>query len=338
MPILRRRVRADTVCRSTRRKFLIALGSGALAGPLACVAQQLQKVHRIGILSAIAASGRDVAFMNALREFGYVEGKNSVIERRYPEGNVDRLSAFAVDLVQQKVDVIFAPQTVAAAAAKRVTQVIPIVFAVAPDPVGSGLVTSLPRPGGNVTGTSSIATELSAKRLQILKEAFPKISRVAVFTSSEPIVAAHFAEVQRAAKVLGMEVLAVQLRRRGDSDQVFALIRKWGGDSVYVIQSSTNFNNRELLAEFAARTRLPAIFPYRESAEAGGLVSYGANFEALYQRAATYVDRILKGAKPADLPVEQPTTFELVINMKAAIAIGIRLPQELLLRANKVIE
>ena len=174
--------------------------------------------------------------------------------------------------------------------------------------------------------------------MQILKEAFPKSSRVAVFISSEPIVSVVLAEVQRAAKTLGMEVLSIKIQRRDDFEQAFALLRKWRADSLYVFESPTNFFNRKLLGEFTAKTRLPSVSPVKEYAEAGGLMSYGVNYELHYRRAATYVDKILKGAKPADLPVEQPTTFELVINMKAAKALGITFPQSILLRADKVIE
>ena len=261
-----------------------------------------------------------------------------MIERRYPESGADRLPSYAADLVRLGVDVIFAPNTVAAIAAKQATAAIPIVFAVAPDPVGSGLVASLSRPGANITGTSSIATELSAKRLQILKEAFPKISRVAVFISGERIVNVHLAEVQRAAKALRIDILSTQIQHRAEFEPELAKLRKWRADSVYVIQSSTNFNNRELLVEFAAKTRLPAIFPYEESVELGGLLSYGTSFDALYRRAATYVDKIIRGAKPVDLPVEQPTIFELVVNKKTATALGIKFPNSILVRVTKVIE
>ena len=324
-----------------RRKLLIALGAGALAASLASFAQQQQKVYRVGILgtgTAASFSSYYEAFSQGLGELGYVEGKNISIERRFADGNPDRLPALAAELVQQKVDVIFASNTSSVQAARQVTGTIPIVFAVVGNPIGAGFVASLARPGGNITGASGIQWELSAKRLQILKEAFPNVSRVAVVVSSEPVVATQFAEVQRAAKILGMEVMSIEVRRRDDFEQGFTLLRKWRADSIYVAESPTNAFNSKLLAEFAAKIRLPAAYASKQYVEAGGLMSYGANYEALYRRAATYVDKILKGAKPADLPVELPTKFELVINMKTAKALGIKIPDAIRLRADEVIE
>ena len=331
----------------TRRRLVLALGAGALASPLASFAQQ-QKVYRVGMVTSDdpATSGHLAgAFTQGLRELGYIEGKNILIDRRFAEGNLDRLPALAANLVQQKVEVMFAPDGESARAAKQATGTIPIVFASVSDPIGSGFVASLPRPGGNITGISNFAQELSAKRLELLKEAFPKISRAAVFVSSESIAAVQFAEVQRAAKALGMEVLSVKAQLRDDIEQGFAQLRtwhaelrKWRANSMYFLETTNNYYNRWLLAEFAAKMRLPAIFGSKDYVKAGGLMSYGVSYESNYRRAATYVDKILKGAKPGDIPVEQPTRFELVINMKTAKALGIKIPNSILLRADTVIE
>lgn len=321
----------------TRRRLLAAFA--ALAGARALTAfGQERGPARLALFSTVSASDRDVAFVQALRDLGYVEGKNIVIERHYMQGQTDRLAVVAAELVRRNPDIIFAPQTIAAAAVKKATGTIPIVFATAPDPVGSGLVASLARPGGNVTGLSSIATELNAKRLELLREAFPKTSRVAVFGSAEPIVARHVEEVERAAKALGIRTHLLQLQRADEIGRCLAQLREWNADAIYVIQSSTNFNVRKLLVELSAAARLPAMFPYSETAEAGGLMSYGTDFDGLYRQAAGYVSRILKGAKPADLPVEQPTRFEFVINLRTSKALKLRLSPAMLARANRVIE
>ena len=229
--------------------------------------------------------------------------------------------------------------TLAAQAAKQATGTIPIVFATVADPVAEGFAESLARPGGNITGVSNVGTVLSGKLLQILKDAVPTTSRVAVFTAPRaPHAAAQFSELEAAAKALHMEVLAVQIRRREDFDPVLARLREWRADSMYVMQGAENSAVRQFLVEFAAKSRLPAIYPQRNYAEAGGLISYGSNFDANYHRAATYVDKILKGAKPGELPIEQPTKFELVVNVKTAKALGFTIPQALLLRADEVIQ
>ena len=325
----------------TRRRVILAFAAGALAAPLASFPQQQQRVYRIGILdplSQIEVEANYNAFMQGLRELGYDEGKNILIERRFGEGHFDRLPALAADLVKQKVEVILAPNTVASRAARQATDTIPIVFSIVGDPVGIGLAASLARPGGNVTGISDVSADLSAKRLQLLKEVSPRSSRVAVFTSNEPQAIHQFAEVQRAAKFLHMMVLSVQVQNRSDFAENSALLRKWGADSMYVVSTVANFLNRRLLAEFVAMVRLPAIYPHSRYTEAGGLISYGANHPALFRRAAAYVDKILKGSKPAELPIEQPTVFELIVNMKTAKALGIKIPGSILVQATKVIE
>ncbi len=341
-----RRVRADDVAelqvccgRVTRRKLLVALGAAALASPLASLAQT--KIWRIGIPGNMSASDKMLeSFTQGLRELGYVEGNNVVLERRLAEGDVARLDALAAELVRQKPDVIFAPNSISVDAAKKATGTIPIVFCIAGDPVGSHFVASLAHPGGNITGTSNIPQELSAKRLQLLKEAAPKISRVAVFGDQTigDISRIQVEEVKRAAKVLGMEVLVTGIKARNDIEPVSAQLRKWRADSILIISAPTNTFNRKLLVEFSEKIRLPAIYADKLFAEAGGLITYGPNIETLYRRAAFYVDKILKGAKPADIPVEQPTTFELVVNMKTAKVLGIKIPNLILVRTDKVIE
>lgn len=321
----------------TRRHLLAAFAALTSAAAVPAFGQK-PVLLRLGLLSTVSPSDRDVAFMQALRELGYAEGRDIVIERHYLEGQTTQIAAAAADLVRRKVDIIFAPQTIAAIAAKKATSTIPIVFAVAPDPVGSGLVAGLARPGGNATGTSSMSTELNAKRLQLLREAFPKTSRVAVIQSSEAVVAIHVEDIQRAARTSRFETYFMQCQRADEFEQCLTQLRNWRADAIYVIQSSTNFNSRKLLVALSAKARLPAMFPYSESTEAGGLMSYGTDFDELYRRAAGYVARILKGAKPADLPVEQPTKFELVINMQTARALDLKVPSAVLARADRVID
>lgn len=324
-----------------RRKLLLALGASTLASPLSSLAQPATKIWRVGILGNMSASDPlPEAFMQGLRELGYVEGKNVIIERRFGEGDASRLDALAADLVRQKPDVIFAPNSISVEAAKKAAGTIPIVFSIAGDPVGSRFVASLAHPGGNITGTSNIPAELSAKRLQLLKEAAPKIARVAVFDdqTSTDISRIQVEEAKRAAKVLGMEVLVTRITARNDFEPVSAQLRKWRADSILIISAPTNTFNRKLLVEFAAKMRLPAIYADKIFAEAGGLIAYGPSFEALYRRAATYVDKILKGAKPGDIPVERPTKFELIVNMKTAKSLGINIPGTILVRADRVIE
>ena len=319
---------------TTRRQFLIVLGTAVPAAQTVSAAQHA-KLRRVGVL----LNAPSEVMTESLRQLGYVEGKNVLIVRRFAEGNLERLPALAADLSQQNVEVIFAGGTPALTAAKEAAAGrIPIVFANSSDPVGMGFVASLARPGGNITGISNIGHELTAKRLELLKEIFPKSSRVAVFVTKDPIVARHVPEIQRAANKLGIEVLSVELLRRDGVERASAQLSKWRADSMYFLETSDHFSNRKALAEFAAKVRLPAIFPVRQYAEAGGLISYGADYDANYRRAAAFIDRILKGAKPADIPVELPTKFDLVINMKTAEMIGITFPPSVLARADRVIE
>jgi putative ABC transport system substrate-binding protein len=322
-----------------RRREFIALIGAAMA-PLSARGQQrpMPVIGFLGSASPGPNSPNVAAFRRGLSEAGYVEGQNVAIEYRWAEGQYDRLPALAADLVRQKVAVIFAPNTVAAVAAKQATGSVPIVIAVASDPIERGLIASLARPGGNITGTSSISRELNAKRLQLLKEAFPQISRMAIFASVQLNTASMIEEIHRTARALGLESLSIHAKRRDDFEMAFVQLSEWHADSMYSAENVDNFDNRRLLVDLAARARMPAIFPTREYVESGGLVSYGTNYEALYRRAAAYVDKILKGAKPADLPVEQPTRFELLVNMKTANALGLTIPPSILALADEVIE
>jgi putative ABC transport system substrate-binding protein len=319
---------------------LLALG----AAPFAAEAQQAAKVARIGYLSTnLAASpNRPEAFRQGLRDLGYVEGRNLVIEYRYAEGKVEQLPALAAELVALKVDVIVASGTLAALAAKQATSTLPIVFSPAGDPVGSGLVTSLARPGGNVTGLSAFAPELVGKRLELLKQAVPGVSRVAVlwqpgaFGERAEMDTLKRAEV--AARDLGVPLQFVEARGPADFDRAFSDMTRARAGALTVLASNMFNSERRRLVDLAAKNRLPALYSARELVDAGGLMSYGANLADLNRRAATYVDKILKGTKPADLPVEQPTKFELVINLKTAKALGLTIPQSVLARADEVIQ
>ena len=327
-----------------RRAFLCGLTLGTLSRSLAAEAQEYKagKVARIGLLSqGSPTSGQHIreAFRQGLREVGYVDGQNIVIEYRYAEGKAERLPDLAAELLRLKVDVIVAGGTLAPLAAKHATGTIPIVMSAAGDPVGTGLVPSLAKPGGNVTGLSNFSADLTAKRLQLLKEILPGVSRVAVlWNGANPIAALLMRETEAAARTLGLQVQSLEVRGPDDFENALPAAIRGGAGALIVVEDPLTFQYRMRIADFAARNRLPAIDGYREYAEAGALMAYGANLADLYRRAATYVDKILKGAKPADLPVEQPTKFELVINIKTAKALGLTIPPSLLLRADQVIE
>ena len=319
---------------------LLALGTV----PFATEAQQASKVTRIGFLVTNRAAIprlRD-AFLQGLRDRGYVEGRNVVIEYRDAEGKLDRLPALAAELVALKVDVIVAPATPATVAAKQATKTIPIVFAVVSDPVTSGLVTSLARPGGNVTGLSVLEPELVGKRLELLKQVVPGVSRVAVLwhpgAVGERTEKDVLKEAEAAARALGVPLQFVEARGPADFDRAFLDMTRASAGALTVLESTVFFVERRHLVDLAAKNRLPAVYGLREFVDAGGLMAYGASVADLSRRAATYVDKILKGAKPADLPVEQPTKFELVINVKTAKALGLTIPQSLLGRADQVIQ
>ena len=322
---------------TTRREILIALG--ALAA-LPAFAQQDKRVWRIGYLSL--ASGPDEllegAFLQELRSLGYIEGRNVQIEYRWAGGNNERLQEFAAELARIKVDVIVASPTPAALAAKNATSTIPIVSSTA-DPVGSGLVASLARPGGNVTGVAGNATEIAAKRLQLLREAVPKAARIALLVANSVPGKLMATEMQAAAKQMGF-TLVVQ-RQPATTDGLaagFAAMQSARAQALIVQQNAFTTENRKQIADLAWKMRLPSMFESRLPVDAGGFMSYGANQSGLRRRVAHYVDLVLKGAKPADLPVELPTKLEMVINLKTAKALGLTIPQALLLQATEVIK
>jgi putative ABC transport system substrate-binding protein len=327
------------------RKILLALLALLVLGATTLAdAQQAAKIARIGYLGYNRANLPQLreAFRQGLRDLGYVEGRNLVIEYRYAEGKFERFPALAAELVALKVDVIFAPTTPHALAAKQATRTLPIVFAAAADPVSSGLVTSLARPGGNVTGLSILGPELIGKGLELLTQAVPGVSRVAVLWQPGGIGKGTekdmLKEAEVAARALGVRLQFVEARGPEDFDRAFSEMTRARAGALTVLTNTMFANERRRLVDLAAKNRLPAAYPWREGVDAGGLMSYGANLADLWRRAATYVDKILKGAKPADLPVEQPTKFELVINLKAAKALGMTIPQSLLQRADQVIE
>ena len=305
-------------------------------------AQQPTKIPLIGFLSGSFPStspARREAFRQGLRELGYVEGKNIVIEQRYADGKFDRLPALAAELVRLKVDIIVTAGPQSTRPAKQATSTIPIVMALDPDPVGNGFVASLARPGGNITGLSSLAPEISGKQLELLKEIVPRLSRVAVFgTSINSGNAQTLSEVELTAKAFGVKLQYLDVLSPKDIETAFRAASKGRADAVLMLPGSVLVLQRAQLADLAAKNRLPAIYPQPDYTEAGGLVYYGANTADLFRRAATYVDKILKGAKPADLPIEQPTKFEFIINLKAAKQIGLTIPPNVLARADKVIK
>ena len=279
------------------------------------------------------------AFRQGLREHGYVEGQNIAFEYRYAAGRADKLPALAAELVRLKVDVIVTESNVAALAAKHATQTIPIVMAIAGDPVKAGVVSSLARPGGNVTGLTLIHPELSGKRLQLLKETDPKIALVAViWNPTDPAGADYVRETEAAAQILGLKIHPIEARAPAELDAAFKAVADVRPNAFFTIPNGMFQDTKARILEFATKNRLPGVFPNRAFAEAGGLISYGPHLPANFQRSAVFVDKILKGAKPADLPIERPTKFELVINLKTAKALGLTIPQSLLLRADEVIQ
>jgi len=304
-------------------------------------AQQPKKVVRLGYLSAsspAANSARVEAFRQGLRELGYLDGKNIVIQYRWAEEKFVRLPDLAGELVRLKVDVIVTSGGQATRAAKEATRTIPIVMGFDSDPIGSGFVASLGRPAGNITGLSSLAPDISGKQLELLNEIVPRLSRVAVFgNSNEPANSQSLKEVELAAGAFRMKLQYLDVRSPTDIETAFGAASKGRADAVLVLGSAVFNSQRKQIAELAVKSRLPAIYAAVESVEAGGLTSYGASIPDLFRRAATYVDKILKGVKPADLPVEQPTKFELIINLRAAKQIGLTIPPTVLARADRVI-
>ena len=328
-----------------RLAFTITLLLGGLFSPGGAEAQHAAKIARIGYLESNLAANPYMheAFRQGLRDLGYVEGRNVVIEYRDAEGKLERFPALAAELVALKVDVIFAGGgTPAALAAKQATKTIPIVFASAADPVTSGLITSLAQPGGNVTGLSALTPELVGKRLEQLTQTVPGVRRVAVLWQpgafGERTEKDMLKGAEVAARALGVRLQFVEARGSEDFDRAFSDMTRARAGALTVLPSSMFNSERRRLADLAAKNRLPAVYPQRAYVDAGGLMAYGPNFTDLYRRSAIYVDRILKGAKPGDLPIEQPTKFELVINLKAAKALGLTIPQSVLARADQVIQ
>jgi putative ABC transport system substrate-binding protein len=323
-----------------RRAFLA--GSTALfAAPLAAEAQPAGKVPRIGILTLASSASTPIlqAFRVGLRELGYVESQNIALEFRFAHGKPETLASLAAELVRQDMDVIVADGGQAALAAKSATQRIPIVMGAVADPVKVGLVTSLARPGTNVTGLTLLSVELSSKRLQLLREAIPQASRVAVlWNPGNPAAKDYLEQTKGAARALGVELAPVEARSASDLDAALEAVAAARPSALISLADATLWNHRRRIVDFAARKRIPAMFPEREFADDGGLMAYGPNVPANFRRAAVYVDKILKGARPADLPVEEPTTFELVINLKTAKTLGLTIPPSLLQRADQVIE
>ena len=326
-----------------RREFIAAVGAGLLAAPLVAGAQQAGRVHRIGYLTGGLSTDRPhliEAFRQGLRELGWVEGQNIVIEYRYAEGRFDRLPDLAAELVRLKVDIIVAVATPASAAAKNATGTIPIVGISLGDPVGTGLIASLARPGGNITGVSySVGVETIGKGLELLNEIVPNVRWVAILSNpGNPLHAPAVRDLKVAARSLGEQLQLLDARGPTEFDGAFAAMAKERVGGLFVV-ADTMFNlHRARLVELAAKSRLPAAYGTRDAVESGGLMSYGPSLPDLFERGATYVDKILKGAKPADLPVEQPTKFELVINMKTAKALGLTIPPSVLARADQIIE
>jgi putative ABC transport system substrate-binding protein len=327
-----------------RRRFLLTSLASALATPLAAGAQQAGQVPRVGYISPGSSADsfrqrRFEAFRDGLRELGYIDGRNIVLEPRWAEGQYARYPILAADLVRLKAAAIVTVGGAATKAAKQVTGTIPIVMSVVIDPIGSGLVTSLARPGNNLTGTSVMANDLVAKQLELLKEVAPNASRMAVLWNPDnPSGAAAMGHVNAAARSLGVLLQLVEARNPQEIDRGFAAMTREHAGAVMVLPDAIYGNQIRQIVGLAAQRRLPAIYTLRENAEAGGLMVYGPNLSDLERRAATFVDKILKGAKPGDLPVEQPTKFELVFNLKTAKALGLTIPPSLLARADQIIE
>jgi ABC-type uncharacterized transport system substrate-binding protein len=323
-----------------RREFITLVGGAAVVWPFATLAQQPEKIPRIGYLAPNSSPAFDEVFRQGLRDLGYVEGKNIVIEYRFAEEKFDRLPDLAADLVELKVDVIVARVTQASLAAKGATRTIPIVMLGVSDPVGSGLVASLARPGANITGTSAMSADVVGKSLELLREVVPKLSRVAVLWNPNNAIfqAQMLRETQIAAGALGVELQTFGPRSADEFDQAFEAMSRARAGALLVLADAVFVLHRARIVDLAKKSHLPAMYGAKEFAAAGGLMAYGPNYADIFRRTATYVDKVLKGASPSDLPVEQPTKFELVINLKAAKALGLTIPIPLLGRADEVIE
>jgi len=327
-----------------RREFITLLGGAAAAWPLAARAQRTGKMYRIGMLlpntpAIVARNPRIEAFLQGLRDLGWIDGQNATFEWKYGEGQPARLAALAAELANSKVDVIVTAAATAAMAAKEATATIPIVILDPGDPVGTGLVRSLARPGGNITGVTSIAPDLAAKRLALLKETAPAVRSVAVlFNAAVPPAEIAMAELKIAAQTLNLQIQSVAAQGSAGLAEALAAIATAKIEGLLVFPDPLTFSNQEAITKFALANKIPALYGAKEFVGIGGLMSYGPSYPAMFRRGAYYVDRILKGANPADLPVEQPTKFELIINLKIAKALGIEVPATLLARADEVIE
>ena len=323
-----------------RRAFIAGMAAGLLAAPLAAEAQQAGRVYRIGYLSYSSSASNPhliEAFRQGLRELGWVEGQNITIDSRFAEGRSDAVSDLAAELVRLKVDIIVVTSTPATAAAKNATKTIPVVIASAGDPVGLGLIANLARPGGNITGMTHVDT--SGKALELLKEIVPKVRHVALlWNPANPSHARAMESVKLTARSLGVQLQLLEAREPNQFDGAFAAMSKERAGALLVLTDSVFQRDRARLAGLAAKNRLPAMYERSEYVKAGGLISYGLNLSALFRQSATFVDKILRGAKPAGLPVQQPTKFELTINLKTAKALGLTIPPSVLARADEVIQ
>ena len=330
-----------------RREFIKLVGGAAAAWPLSVNAQPSAKIPRIGLMVTGSLQSPEArvqldAFRQGLRQLGYTEGRNIAIEYRGADGRIERFPNLAAELVRLEVDLIFAANTRAALAARQATSTIPIVSAVMGDPVEDGLVASLAQPGGNVTGLTFLAPELTAKRMQLLKDALPNVSRVAALwhpgAYGERTMDDMLKATESAAQTLGVQLQLIEVRAAGELERAFSRMMKERAEALFLFPTPMLFLARRRIIELAATNRLPSVSQAREFVELGGLIAYGANINDLFRRSTVYVDKILKGAKPADLPVEQPTRFELVINLKTAKTLGIDLPLGLMIRADEMIE
>jgi putative tryptophan/tyrosine transport system substrate-binding protein len=326
------------------RAFIIvaALTISVLIAPSASQAQQREHVPRVGYLGTSSASLEAElvkAFREGLRDRGYVEGQNVVIEYRWADGNYERFPDLVADLVKSKVDVILTAGTPGAFAAKRASQTIPVVMAVTGDAVATGLVASLARPGGNLTGLTTMVPDLEGKRLEILREVLPKLVTVAVLlNTSNPLTAIQWKQSKASAKALGIQLQPIELQRPEDFNDAFGRLARQRPDAITMVADRFQLAHRMEILDFVAKSRVPAMYPYRDFVVAGGLMSYGPSYEDLFRRSATYVDKILRGARPSDLPIEQPTKFEFFVNLKTARTLGVAIPPSLLLRADHVFE
>ena len=328
---------------ASRRQVSIALAGLVLARWPALSDAQARKMARIGYLQPVVPQNGTTPFLEdfrrGLRDLGYVEGRNVQLEIRWGEGRLERMPSLAAELVQSKVDVIVAVSSPSVLAAKQATRTIPIVMPLSSDPVGDGLVASLSRPGGNITGLSLMTSDLASRRLQLLKEVFPRLRPVAALWNPDYVgMAARFRQTQRAGPTVGMDVRSVEVRDSRELEDALASMERQRPDALVLLADPLTLSQQLRIVEFAQEQRIPAVYELSQFVEAGGLMSYGPDVDEVVRRSATYVDRILKGAKPGELPIEQPSKFELVINLRTAKALGVTIPRSVLLQADRVIE